>query len=310
VQAAEADMAKDSIEELLAAERARAEWIQKTRERLAREEEGGGPKPTDNDLDDEREEWLRQLRVDMGQLSDISTDDDVSGIINRIAARGDLDELTRESLLQTIRKQVKTAPISALRKQLNASRRRLNDGSRSSDDSGVVSQDPGGPPPAEPDPEEIDRIKALYPLPAWIGYQLEYYPRRSGEVWVHNVIYRKNQETNRVERVHIPLCSPFCVVAWLRLIDLENAYGVRLSVADRDGQPRPVDFHRSELARVGATEVRARLMEVGLRIAKDGERVITDLLKEIKPQSEIAVTSGCGWHRRTPFLTPEGEELV
>jgi hypothetical protein len=138
-------MAKDTIEELLAAERARAEWIQKTRERLAREEGGAAP-PAGNGLDDERQEWLRQLRVDIGQLSDASTDDDVAGIINRIAGRGDLDELNRESLLQTIRKQVKTAPISALRKQLSASRRRVNDGSRSIDDIDLVREYPGGPP--------------------------------------------------------------------------------------------------------------------------------------------------------------------
>jgi hypothetical protein len=165
------------------------------------------------------------------------------------------------------------------------------------------------PEPAEPDPEEIDRIKTLYPLPAWITPWLQYYPRRSGEVWVHRVIERENKQTKQSEYVRIPVCSPFSVAAWLRLVDLENAYGVRLAVADRDGIPRQVDFHRGELARLGASEIRARLMEAGMRIANGGEAVIVEVLKEAKPPVELAATGGCGWYRGTSFLTPDGEEI-
>ena len=166
---------------------------------------------------------------------------------------------------------------------------------------------PADPPPepAEPDPEEIERIKALYPLPAGIQYWLEYYPRQSGEVWVHHVI--EDKETGA--RDYIPVCSPFSVPAWLRLIDLENAYGVRLSVADRDGMPREVDFHRGELAKLRGSEIHARLMESGMRFAHKGDLVILSVLKEAKPDAEIAATGSCGWHRSIPFLTPDGEEI-
>jgi putative DNA primase/helicase len=91
-----------------------------------------------------RDEDLRQLRLDIGQLSEASSDDDVAAILTRIAALG-LDELARERLLQTIRKQVKT-PIATLRKQLNASRKQHNERNLGLDDIDLVREHPGGPP--------------------------------------------------------------------------------------------------------------------------------------------------------------------
>jgi hypothetical protein len=51
-------------------------------------------------------------------------------------------------------------------------------------------------------------------------------------------------------------------------------------------------------------------MEAGMRIANGGEAVIVEVLKETKPPRELATTGCCGWHCRTAFLTPEGQEIA
>jgi hypothetical protein len=95
--------------------------------------------------DEDREEWLRLLRLDIGQLSDASSEDDIAAIINRIAGRNDLDQLTRERLLATIKAQCKTG-IETLRRQLAASRKQHGDHSRGLDGIDLVCKYPGGPP--------------------------------------------------------------------------------------------------------------------------------------------------------------------
>jgi hypothetical protein len=74
-------------------------------------------------------------------------------------------------------------------------------------------------------------------------------------------------------------------------------------------QPRTVDFNRAELARLGASEIRARLLEAGLRVEGDGESIVTRVLKAAKPSDCIIVVSRPRW-RRLPdpvFVTPAGE---
>jgi hypothetical protein len=129
----------------------REEWLRKTRERLEREEaEKKRPKAAANGLDGKpelpREEALRQLRLDIGQLNDASTEDDIAVIIERIASRNDLDPLTHERLLQTIKEQIKTTSIVLLRKQLTASRKQQIHDNHGLDDIDLVREYPGGPP--------------------------------------------------------------------------------------------------------------------------------------------------------------------
>src|SRR5205807_2026378 len=108
-----------------------------------------------------------------------------------------------------------------------------------------------------------------------------------------------------------PISSPFGVPALLRMADADDAYGLRVSVEDMSGEPRAVDFDRAELARLGASEIRARLLEVGLRVEADGEAVVVQALKAAKPSDFIIVVSRPGWHRlpKPVFITPAGETI-
>jgi len=45
------------------------------------------------------------------------------------------------------------------------------------------------------------------------------------------------------------------------------------------GRSRVVDLDRAELARLGASEIRARLLEAGLRFENEGENVVVPALK-------------------------------
>jgi hypothetical protein len=77
----------------------------------------------------------------------------------------------------------------------------------------------------------------------------------------------------------------------------------------RERQPRTVDFNRAELARLGASEIRARLLEARLRVEGDGESIVTRVLKAAKPSDCITVVSRPRWHRLPDavFVTPAGE---
>jgi hypothetical protein len=48
------------------------------------------------------------------------------------------------------------------------------------------------------------------------------------------------------------------------------------------GRSRVVDLDRAELARLGASEIRARLLEAGLRFENEGENVVVQALKAAK----------------------------
>jgi hypothetical protein len=160
--------------------------------------------------------------------------------------------------------------------------------------------------------QRVKEITETYPLPQLEMLRLEYRRTRSGEIWVHKFAGEKSDmETGEKVVVWIPVSSPFGVPALLRRADADDAYGLRVSVQDMSGQPRAVDFDRSELARLGASEIRARLLEAGLRVEADGEAVVVQVLKAAKPSDCIIVVSRPGWHRlpETVFVTPAGETV-
>lgn len=64
-----------------------------------------------------REAMLRKLRIDIGRLDRESIPEDISSVIDRIVA-SDLDEITADWLLSTIKQQTGSA-TGLLRKQLN-----------------------------------------------------------------------------------------------------------------------------------------------------------------------------------------------
>jgi hypothetical protein len=176
-----------------------------------------------------------------------------------------------------------------------------------------------------PTPDEIENfrqktteaqfVKAMsetYPLPPLETLRLRYQQTKSGEIWVHKYAGEKSDEQSG-EKVAAwtPVSSPFGVPALLRKADEDDAYGLRVCVQDMGGQPRAVDFDRAELARLGASEIRALLLEAGLRVEGDGESVVTQVLKAAKPSDCIIVVSRPGWHRLPDpvFVTPAGETI-
>jgi Domain of unknown function (DUF927) len=182
-----------------------------------------------------------------------------------------------------------------------------------------------GATPFVPTKEEIERsrqattkaqyvksIAEVYPLPTLETLRLEYRFTRGGEVWVHKLVGEKS-DVARGEEVAVwaPVCSPVGVPALLRKADEDDTYGLRVCVQDMSGQPRTVDFDRAELARLGASEIRARLLEAGLRVEGDGESIVTRVLKAAKPSDCITVVSRPGWHRlpEPVFVTPAGETI-
>ena len=155
-------------------------------------------------------------------------------------------------------------------------------------------------------------ITETYPLPPLETLRLGYRRTRSGEFWVHKFVSEKNDmESGEKVAVWTPVSSPFGVPALLRMADADDAYGLRVLVEDMSGQPRAVDLDRAELARLGACEIRARLLEAGLRVEDDGESIVLQALKAAKPSDTIIVVSRPGWHRLPEpiFVTPAGEAI-
>jgi hypothetical protein len=155
-------------------------------------------------------------------------------------------------------------------------------------------------------------IKDTYPLPPLETLRLEYRRTRSRELWVHKFVGEKtDMESGEKVAVWAPVSSPFGVPALLRMADADDAYGLRVSIQDMSGQPRAVDFDRADLARLGASEIRARLLEAGLRVEADGESIVLQALKAAKPSDTIIVVSRPGWHRLPEpiFVTPVGEAI-
>ena len=155
-------------------------------------------------------------------------------------------------------------------------------------------------------------IAEMYPLPPLETLRLEYRFTNSGEVWVHKLVDEKSDAgSGETVAVWAPICSPVGVPALLRKADEDDSYGLRVCVQDMSGQLRTVDFDRAELARLGTSEIRARLLEAGLRVEGDGESIVIRMLKAAKPSDCITVVSRPGWHRLPDpvFVTPAGETI-
>ena len=113
----------------------------------------------------------------------------------------------------------------------------------------------------------------------------------------------------------VPIATPFGITARLRHVDQADAYGLRCLVKDMNGRPRPVDFDRATLARMGAMEVRAALFEAGLRTEDDGEMIAVRALKAADPVREILVVGRPGWHELGAgadpvFVCPDGTVIA
>lgn len=155
---------------------------------------------------------------------------------------------------------------------------------------------------------ELRQIEATYPLPAMQSMTLVYRHTAGGAVKVHKVLPNNDFEAR------IPIATPFGITARLRHIDQADSYGLRCTVQDMSGKPRAVDFERAALARMGATDVRARLFAAGLRTEDDGEGVAVQCLKAADPSREILIVQRTGWHEvpgipDPVFVCPDGTVL-
>ena len=154
---------------------------------------------------------------------------------------------------------------------------------------------------------KLAEIERTYPLPAMESLTLDYRHTRSGKIMVHKYAGKDKEG----EEIWLPVTSPVGVPFRLRYIDEAEGYGLRVVVQGMDGKPRPIDFERGALARMGASELRAKLFASGLRAEDDGEHVVVKALKAADPASEITVVSRPGWHLlpglHPVFVAPTGE---
>jgi hypothetical protein len=155
---------------------------------------------------------------------------------------------------------------------------------------------------------ELAEIERIYPLPVMESLTLRYQHTRSGRIMVHKYAGKDKEG----EEIWLPVTSPVGVPFRLRYIDEAEAYGLRVVVQGMDGKSRPIDFERGALARMGASELRAKLFAAGLRAEDDGEHVMVKALKAADPASEITVVSRPGWHllaglEHPVFVAPTGE---
>ena len=155
---------------------------------------------------------------------------------------------------------------------------------------------------------KLAEIERTYPLPTMESMTLAYRYARSGKIVVHRLAGRDEQGNE----IWQPVTSPVGVPFRLCFIDQAEAYGLRVVVQGMDGNPRPIDFERGALARMGASELRSKLFAAGLRAEDDGEHVVVKALKAADPASEITVVSRPGWHLlpgldHPVFVAPTGE---
>jgi len=145
---------------------------------------------------------------------------------------------------------------------------------------------------------EIERLTAAYPpLPG-----LEYRQTNWGEIWQHKLIKKvTDSKTGETKEIWLPITSPFAMPAFLRMIDADEAYGLRVALEDLNGKSRTIDFDRGELSRLTASELKSRLMRAGLRVDNNGETEIIAALKKTKPPDEIVAVSRTGRH-----VSPDG----
>jgi hypothetical protein len=163
-----------------------------------------------------------------------------------------------------------------------------------------------------------ERLRAVienYPLQHMDNLRIEFRYTRREEIWLHKFEgANDNQETGEKSEIWTPIASPMGVPALLQMANEGDAYGLRVLVQDMSDKARAVDFERGELARLGASEIRARLFAAGLRVEGHGEIICVQLLKAAKPGTIITVVSRPGWHRHPQlsspvFITPAGEAI-
>jgi Domain of unknown function (DUF927)/Toprim domain len=158
---------------------------------------------------------------------------------------------------------------------------------------------------------ELTEVERTYPLPVLESMTLGYRHARSGRIMVHKYAGKDKEG----EEIWLPVATPFGVPARVRHADQANAYGLRVTVQDMNGRPRPVEFDRAALPRMGAAEIRAQLFAAGLCTEADGEAVAVQVLKAANPSREIIVVSRPGWHcipelSAPVFVTPAGDVLA
>lgn len=161
--------------------------------------------------------------------------------------------------------------------------------------------------------KRLQEVIETYPLPVMNMLCVNFQYTQADEIWVHK--FERANRNHETLDPWIPIATPMGVPALLQMANDDDAYGLRVLVQDMSGNPRAVDFERSELARLGASEIRARLFAAGLRVAGDGEHICVQLLKAAKPATRITIVSRPGWHRHPElfhpvFVTPGGETIV
>jgi hypothetical protein len=157
--------------------------------------------------------------------------------------------------------------------------------------------------------DDIERIKAAYPLPKGLTARLEYRARESGEIWIHKFIKAEQSEENgERNETWLPVCSPMSPALRLHMLDDDDLYGLRVHLADMENHLRAVDFHRGELARLAASEIRSCLLGAGLRVANGGEITIVEILKEARPEEYRDMASATGW-KHDQFVSPGGDHV-
>jgi hypothetical protein len=144
---------------------------------------------------------------------------------------------------------------------------------------------------------ELDQIRKDYPLPK-AAARLHYDRCRDGEIWAHT-----DGE---------PFASPFTIKGFVRQIDNENTYALRIVFRDLNGNPREVDINRKELAGLGGRDVLSHLYDHGFRVVQKGDIEFIQILS-INPEREITTVQSPGWHKDIAgisepiFVTPGGE---
>jgi hypothetical protein len=162
--------------------------------------------------------------------------------------------------------------------------------------------------------ERLKEVIKTYPLPHLDKLIVEFRYTPRDEIWMHKWSEKCDQETGERFESWTPIASPMGAAALLQLVGEDDAYGLRVLVEDMSGKPRTVDFERGELARLGASEIRARLFAAGLRVDSDGENICIQFLKAAKPPTLVTIVSRPGWHRfpglpDRVFITPAGEAI-
>ena len=147
---------------------------------------------------------------------------------------------------------------------------------------------------------ELADIIATYPLPEMETARVRYFHTANGRVWLHKYV---GVDKLTGDEQWTPIATPFGVPALLRYADQADAYGLRVVVQDMAGRARAVDLERGALARMGGSDIKAKLFEAGLRVEQDGDSIAVTVLKAAEPTAEIVVVSRPGWHR-LPRLDP------